>query len=386
MEETMRKLTLAAALAALTVAIHAQTAQRSTTPGPATGVRVYVSDETGTNVVIIDPATGQVAGRIEVGKRPRGIKVSPDGKQLFVALSGSPIGGPGVDESKLPPADRAADGIGLIDLTSHQVLRKYKSGDDPESFDVSPDGKTIYVSNEDAAEMSVLDLATAAVRSRVKVGEEPEGVTVRPGGREVYVSCEGSNEIVAIDTASLKVLAHIPTGARPRSIVFTPDGATAFSTNETVGAVTVIDAATRKPVGTIRIAPAAPAAAPGARSKAGTTPAPSTPVAGRPAAGTPGEPTPPRPMGAVLSPDGKQLYVSLGRAGSLAVIDVVTRKLVRLIEGVGARPWGIGVSPDGKKLYTANGPSGDVSIVDIATGKVDKKVATGGSPWGVAVR
>jgi YVTN family beta-propeller protein len=80
------------------------------------------------------------------------------------------------------------------------------------------------------------------------------------------------------------------------------------------------------------------------------------------------------------------LFVSLGRAGAVAVVDVAGRKIERSIEGVGTRPWGIGVSADGKKLYTANGGSGDVSIIDIATGKVDKKVMTGGSPWGVAVK
>ena len=39
------------------------------------------------------------------------MRVSPDGTQLFVALSGSPIGGPNVDESKLPPADNYAKAL-----------------------------------------------------------------------------------------------------------------------------------------------------------------------------------------------------------------------------------------------------------------------------------
>lgn len=86
-----------------------------------------------------------------------------------------------------------------------------------------------------------------------------------------------------------------------------------------------------------------------------------------------------------MAPDGRELYVSLGRAKSIAVIDPTSRKFVRSIEDVGARPWGIGISPDGKKLYTANGPSGDVSVIDIVSGKVDRRIAVGGSPWGVAV-
>ena len=294
---------------------------------------------------MVDPASGQVVERIAVGKRPRGVRISRDGQHLLVALSGSPIAGPGVDESKLPPADRSADGIGSVNLTSRQLTRTFPSGQDPEAFDLSPDGKTLYVSNEETAEMSVLDLASGTIRQRVKVGEEPEGVTVRPDGREVYVTCEAENEVVAVDTAALKVVGRMKTGARPRSVVFTGDGATAFVTNENTASVTILDTKAHKPIGAIVIPR------------------------------TEGSPTPPRPMGAVLSPDGRQVYVSLGRAKSVAIIDVATRKLVRTIENIGDRTWGIDVSPDGQKIYTANGPSGDVSVVDVATGKVDRRIA-----------
>ena len=200
-------------------------------PRPA-GPRLYVSDETGGAVVVIEVSSGQIS-RIPVGKRPRGIRVSPDGKNLLVALSGSPIAGPGVDESKLPPADRAADGIGVVDLATGKLVRTLNSGQDPEAFDLSPDGKTMYVSNEETAEMSVLDLSSGEIRDRVKVGGEPEGVTVRPDGREVYVTCEADNEVFAVDTTTLKVVGRMKTAARPRAVVFTKDGSTAFVTDET---------------------------------------------------------------------------------------------------------------------------------------------------------
>ncbi|HEY5241807.1 MAG TPA: hypothetical protein VIJ22_10090, partial [Polyangiaceae bacterium] len=96
-------------------------------------------------------------------------------------------------------------------------------------------------------------------------------------------------------------------------------------------------------------------------------------------------PSGPRPMGAVLSADGKQLYVTCGRGGSVAVIDVATRQQVRSIDRVGDRPWGIALSRDGTRLYTANGTSGDLSIVDPASGNVEKRIHIGGLPWGVAV-
>lgn len=321
----------------------------------ASRAHLYVSDETGGQVVVVDAEAGEVVERIAVGKRPRGIALAPDGRRLYVALSGSPIAGPGVDESTLPPPDRAADGIGVVDRDAKALVRTYPSGQDPEAFAVSADGTRIYVSNEDAAQMSVLDLVQGEVVGRVAVGEEPEIVALRPDGRVVYVGCEGTNEVVAVDTASLKVVARIRTGARPRGIAFTSDGLTAFTADENNESLTVIDATRHAPVGTIRIPR------------------------------TEGTPTVPRPMWLVLSPDGRSLYASLGRARSVAVIDVQARQFVRSIEDVGARPWGMAISEDGRTLYTANGPSGDVAVVDIASGTVERRITTGGSPWGVVV-
>jgi PQQ-dependent catabolism-associated beta-propeller protein len=326
-------------------------ADRSPQPTP----RLYVSNEHGGDVAIVDPTEGRVVERIPVGKRPRGVRVSHDGRHLLVALSGSPIAGPDVDESKLPPGDRSADGIGFVDVAARKVVRIFPSGQDPESFDLSPDGKTVYVSNEEIAEMSVLDLTSGAITGRVPVGEEPEGVTVRPGGTEVYVTCEGDNAVLAIDTKTLKVLGRMTTAARPRSVVFTKDGRTAFVAAETGGAVTILDATAHTVIGTI-------------------------PITTRAAA-----PTRPRPMGTALSADARHVFVSTGRARSVAVIDIASRGVVRTIDDVGTRPWGIAVSPDGKELYTANGPSDDVSVIDITSGRISRRVHVSGSPWGIAV-
>ena len=115
----------------------------------AAATELYVSAEESGEIVVVDADRGEVVARVPVGKRPRGVKLSHDGKLLYVALSGSPRAAPGVDESKLPPPDRAADGVGVVDLGARKLVRTYASGQDPESFDLSRDGKTLYVSNED---------------------------------------------------------------------------------------------------------------------------------------------------------------------------------------------------------------------------------------------
>src|SRR5512142_1296892 len=81
--------------------------------GRASGPRVFVTNEASGDLSVIDAAQNEVIATVPLGKRPRGVKASPDGRFLYVALSGSPAAGPGVDESTLPPPDRAADGIGV---------------------------------------------------------------------------------------------------------------------------------------------------------------------------------------------------------------------------------------------------------------------------------
>ena len=52
--------------------------------------RVYVTNEGSGDLTVIAGGTHEVLATVPLGKRPRGIEVNSDGRQLFVALSGSP--------------------------------------------------------------------------------------------------------------------------------------------------------------------------------------------------------------------------------------------------------------------------------------------------------
>src|SRR5436190_15037139 len=105
---------------------------------------VYVTNEKGGDVTVIDGATREVVATIPVGKRPRGIRVSPDGKTLLVAVSGTPISAPPQLDAKGNPifkkgkddddddkkADKSADGIAVIDIAQKKVLLKIQVGSD----------------------------------------------------------------------------------------------------------------------------------------------------------------------------------------------------------------------------------------------------------------
>mgnify|MGYP003335382373 CR=1 FL=1 len=50
-----------------------------------------VTNERSGDLSVIDSETHSVVATVPLGKRPRGIHASPDGKLIYVALSGSPI-------------------------------------------------------------------------------------------------------------------------------------------------------------------------------------------------------------------------------------------------------------------------------------------------------
>jgi YVTN family beta-propeller protein len=91
-----------------------------------------------------------------------------------------------------------------------------------------------------------------------------------------------------------------------------------------------------------------------------------------------------KPVGVVVSPDGKRVYVANGATGTVAIVDAFSFKQVGSIK-VGTRPWGIAISRDGRFLYTANGLSNNVSVVDLRVKRTVAAIAVGTRPWGVTV-
>jgi YVTN family beta-propeller protein len=135
------------------------------TPAPVTSPAssVFITNETSGDLSIIDAVSHAVVATIPLGKRPRGLVVSPDRSTLYVALSGSPPAPPGVDEKTLPPPDRSADGIGVVDLASRKLVKVLPSGTDPEVVAVTADGRRLIVANEDAAKASIVDATSGQI-------------------------------------------------------------------------------------------------------------------------------------------------------------------------------------------------------------------------------
>ena len=200
-----------------------------------------------------------------------------------------------------------------------------------------------------SATTSVVDIESAEVIGRIPVGREPEGVVTSPDGKWVLVTNESDNSISMIDARTLKVVKSVQVGKRPRDLAFTPDSATAYVSGEFDSSLYRIRVPAGEPVERVLQL----------RKEA-------------------------RPMAVVLDMPRNRLFMSTGRGGTVAVIDLTGPRLVTEIK-VGTRPWGIALSEDARWLYTANGPSNDVSVVDTSTLRTVKTIAVGRSPWGVVV-
>ncbi|HEY5232772.1 MAG TPA: hypothetical protein VIK35_04480, partial [Verrucomicrobiae bacterium] len=266
--------------------------------------QIFVSNEHSGTVTVINGADFKVTDTIIVGKRPRGIHATPDGKTVYVALSGTPIEAPPTLDTNGNPvfvkghdddnakSDKAADGMGIIDAVQKKFLRKIPIGSDPEQFCISPDGKRIYISNEDVGAATVLDTETGKNLTFIPVSREPEGAGVRPDGKVFYITCETGGDVFAIDAETFKIIGHIVVHPRPRSIAFLPDGSRAFVPSESVGELNVIDTVNQKLLQVITL------------------------------------PKGSRPQCVIVSPDGKKVYASTGRGGTVVVVDANTYEVL----------------------------------------------------------
>jgi YVTN family beta-propeller protein len=290
---------------------------------------LYASDEEGGRVLAVDPSHHSVVACIDVGEHPRRLAASRDGTRLYVA---------------------GETGVDVVDLSRRVVAARLPGVGGARDVDESSDGRTLFVAER--SRVSAIDVATSKLRAVAPI-DDASAVRVEPDGRAVFAASLGRDEIVVLDPATLAVSGRIPVGHGPRAIVFSHDGRLAFVADEGAAKVTFVDAFARAALQDVPLHEDSPM------------------------------PSGPRPAGMTTSPDDKLLYVACGRGGSLAIVDIASRRQVRSIDGVGDRPSGVALGADGARVYTANGPSHDLSIVDLASGNVVRRVALGGLPSGL---
>ena len=91
-----------------------------------------------------------------------------------------------------------------------------------------------------------------------------------------------------------------------------------------------------------------------------------------------------QPVGVKITEDASRIFVALGPANRVAVIDGASLEVVDYIM-VGQRVWQMDFTHDQKFLVTTNGNSNDITVIDVEKEEAIKSVQVGQQPWGVAI-
>ena len=271
----------------------------------------------------------------------------------------------------------------------------------PEYLALSPDNKTLYITQATAGKLVAFDMATrknasewalrmnpsgvavakdgtvyatagvvdgtlfklgdkGRVLGKVALGHTPMAPVISPDGNTVYVLNRFNNNIMAVNAATMKVSATLPVVREPHAAALGVDGKLLFvanhlpycrATDDIVAAmVSVVDTATFTVKENIML----PNGSTGVR-------------------------------GTCASPDGKFIYVThtFGRyqlpttqlergwmnTAGLSVFNGETGEYVNtfLLDDVdlgAANPWGITVTPDGKTLLVTHAGTREISVID----------------------
>ncbi|MFL5496352.1 MAG: YncE family protein [Gemmatimonadales bacterium] len=242
-------------------------------------------------------ATGEQAGRVELGRFPATVQVAPNGHYAWVVnfnlygdMVPSSVSVVYTDQmlevrriptcvmphgSRLSPDGRRQysacmmnDELVEIDADSMAVSRRFmlkKGGEHgmsgpemamvggadghpmpPKPADVScsptwaqpsADGRTVWVACNKANDIAEIDVASWNLRRRIPAGDGIYNLAASRDGRLLLGTNKRGKSVSVIETASGRELARIPTTRRvPSGLVISPDDRYAFVTQEGVGA------------------------------------------------------------------------------------------------------------------------------------------------------
>ena len=139
---------------------------------------------------------------VRVGNGSEGFDVSPDGREIWVG--------------------NARDGtISIINVATKNVTETLDAnvrGANRVKF--TPDGARVLVSSLGAPDLVVLEASTRKEIKRIKLGRGSAGLLMQPDGVRAFVACSPDNYIGVIDLKSLQVTGRLDVGPEPDGLAW----------------------------------------------------------------------------------------------------------------------------------------------------------------------
>jgi YVTN family beta-propeller protein len=181
-----------------------------------------------------DPAKKSVDWMLGTGQnRTHMIYVSPDVKTIVTT---------NVSSGTVSIIEKSVGGESLHTPGGDWNETTVRVGNGSEGFDVSPDGKEIWVANADDGTVSIIDVASRQVIQTLAVNVGGANrLKFTPDGKIALISTLSGPDVTVIDTGARKTIKRIAVGHGAAGIQMQPDGARAFVACSPDGYVTVID-------------------------------------------------------------------------------------------------------------------------------------------------
>lgn len=174
---------------------------------------LYVINHQTDTVYKLNPKDDSLLASAKVGYRPFAIAISPDLKTVAVSNWG--------DKS-----------VSLLGPATLREISRVPVGAQPSDLAYVSDGR-LFVANAGSNSISVIlgdkviETIKASLDPRDPVGSTPDALAVSPNGKSLFVANADNNDVAMIDItrkADSRVLGFIPTGWYPSAIGITPDG------------------------------------------------------------------------------------------------------------------------------------------------------------------
>lgn len=320
----------------LPICLVLQAALASPTPAQDEGLdTLLVLNKADDHLAMVDPATGQVMGRVRTGEQPHEVAVSADGRYAFVTNYGT--------------EDRPGNTISVIDLAARREIRRIDLGPLSRPHGIKQVGQKLYFTAEGSYAIARIDLVANRVDWVAGTGQaKTHMLAVTPDGRKIYTANAGADSVTVIEVDAWNGaprLTQIPVGQIPEGIDCSPDGKEVWVAHMADGEISVIDTLTDKVI---------------LRAKAGTT-----------------------PIRLKFTPDGRQVLVSNLQSGELSLLDAKTKRVLKQLR-VGPAPTNLLIGSRHGRAYVSLAGNNRVAVIDLRTFMVNAAFDAGAGPDGLA--
>ncbi|MCD6498107.1 MAG: YncE family protein [Deltaproteobacteria bacterium] len=158
---------------------------------------LFVANNGTNTVTVVDPVAFKVIREIHVGRFPRHVACSHDGKMLYVTVM-------------------STSQVVAIDPNTDRILHRVSVGRAPKTVAVSFDDRFVYTADYSGHSMSIVDTRTWKSKALLLDIWKGSGLAVHPSDHWIYVTGWCSDDIWAVERIGLNDKPATPGPMRPR--------------------------------------------------------------------------------------------------------------------------------------------------------------------------